>query len=133
MLEVGGIGDQVSLDRQVQRLEVPVDECLLEEWPVLSPPELGTHDNAVVIGDIDKEAIERGVVKAAQREPVADVRRSKRVAIGDNVCGFEKLIEPDRAHRATVPVGRDDVVPERSLVQALEDHPSEVVLLGRTA
>src|SRR5690606_25150251 len=53
----------------------------------------------------DEVSVERRVVDLAEREPVVNLRHSKRVPVGDDVARIQKLTVAETAERTLVPIG----------------------------
>ena len=99
----------------VQRLD-----AVHQRWPVLFSQQIGAHLHDVVGSNAEEVAVEGGVMELAQRQPVRDGWFSL-VGVGHDVRGVEQLRVPETAEGALAPVGVEDALPKRALVEALPD------------
>ena len=80
--------------------------------------------------DAEDETVERCMVKLAQGEPVRNYRLAPRMAVGQNMCGFEQFAVAEPADRTGVAVRAQDPLAKRFLMQAPHSQSGDVAAAG---
>src|SRR5204862_2479746 len=94
--------------RAVESLQSVLQHRTVDLFQYIKP-----HLDTVIGIHSDDVAIERSVMKLAERETIRYLRLALRVAIRDDVCGFKQLLMPQPANRAVLLVGSKDALTER--------------------
>lgn len=66
-------------------------KAMNEHWPIGVRQHVRSNLNHVVGSKSNQVAIERRVVKIAERNTIGDLGFAQRIAVGHDVCGFEQL------------------------------------------
>jgi len=75
----------------------------------------------------EKISIERGMVQFAQCESVRDERLSKRIGVGDYVCGVQQFVVAKATKRTSPLIRLEYSEPKRNLMQSMTRRHGDVL------
>ena len=102
-------------------------ETMLKHRPVDFLQHVEAHGDLEVGRDADEVAVEGRVVELAEREAVGNDRLPQRMAVREDVSGFQQLVMAEPADGAALLVGAEHALAKAPLVQALPDHRGHIL------
>lgn len=97
-----------------------------QHWTVGFFKDIPAHLDLVVGSDRHQVCIKSGVVKRAKGDAVRYRRGAKRLAITDDMGGFQELLVPQTTDRAMTPIRVQYSFTEFLLMEPLLNHPCDI-------